>query len=398
MTTDIPYYSPHLTLTRVIKAIFVRNAEELCMNYFREYTGKKYILLTNSCRTALYLTYKALGQGKKVIASPLICKTALEPILKSNNEIEFVDVDMNTFNIDINKLPQKISDDVLGIQVTYLGGTPADMNKLVEYASKNNIYLIEDCAQGFGSRFNNNNLGTFGDVACYSLIKTAYGISGGVLATNNKALYDEVLNIYTELKKPNLILDIYRLFRSTIDTYRYKSAFFKKLYQTLQNARPNKIKNKDSLVLTKPTTLSMKVFASIIPILTDIHNKRYTVAKDIVSALDETFKTNINVPHTIPTKLFIYSKDISSISDISTMRGNGIQTMHLQQKYDSIYQDSINDPVWRSVKNILNQYPIFAELHDHMISVPLLENMTKNDIQYIVQQINKCNNEKENLV
>ena len=102
MTTDIPYYSPHLTLTRIIKAIFVRNAEELCMNYFREYTGKKYILLTNSCRTALYLTYKALGQGKKVIASPLICKTALEPILKSNNEIEFVDVDMNTFNIDIN--------------------------------------------------------------------------------------------------------------------------------------------------------------------------------------------------------------------------------------------------------------------------------------------------------
>ena len=142
----------------------------------------------------------------------------------------------------------------------------------------------------------------------------------------------------------------------------------------------------------------MKVFASIIPILTDIHNKRYTVAKDIVSALDETLKTNINVPHTIPTKLFIYSKDISSISDIPTMRGKGIQTMHLQQKYDSIYQDSINDPVWRSVKNILNQYPIFAELHDHMISVPLLENMTKNDIQYIVQQINKCNNEKENLV
>lgn len=398
MTTDIPYYSPHLTLTRIIKAIFVRNAEELCMNYFREYTGKKYILLTNSCRTALYLTYKALGQGKKVIASPLICKTALEPILKSNNEIEFVDVDMNTFNIDINKLPQKISDDVLGIQVTYLGGTPADMNKLVEYASKNNIYLIEDCAQGFGSRFNNNNLGTFGDVACYSLIKTAFGISDGVFATNNQALYEKVLKTYKELKKPHLILDVYRLFRATIDTYRYKSAFFKRLYKTLQTARPDKVKTKDSLVLAKPTTLSMKVFASIIPILTDIHNKRYTVAKDIVSALDETFKTNINVNYTVPTKLFIYSKKISSLLDIPYMRRKGIQTMHLQQKYDSIYQDSINDPIWDSIKNKLDQYPIFAELHDHLISLPLFENITKKDIQYIVQQINNCNNEKENLV
>lgn len=397
MTIDIPYYSPQLTFKRFLKVIFMRNAEELCLNYFREYTGKKYILFTNSCRTALYLTYKALGVGKKVIASPLICKAALEPIVQSNNMIEFVDVDMSSFNIDINRLPSKVSDDILAIQVTYLGGSPVDMNQLVEYTSINNIYLIEDCAQGFGSRYNNTNLGTFGDVACYSLIKTAYGISGGVLATDNKALYDEVLKIYNGLKKSHLILDIYRLFRSMLDTYRYKSTFFKKMYKTLQTARPNRIKTKDSLVLAKPTILSMKVFASIIPILTDIHNKRFSVAIDIINALDETFKTNIN-DNTIPTKLFIYSKCISSISDVLIMRGKGIQTMHLQQKYDSTYQDSINDPIWNSLKNKLNQYPVFAELHDHLISLPLFENMTKNDIQYIVQQINKCNNEKENLV
>lgn len=397
MRPHIPYYSPQLNFTRVLKAFFTRNAEEQCINFFREYTGKKYILLTNSCRTALYLTYKALGENKKVVASPLICKTALEPIVKSNNTIEFIDIDLQTFNIDIDKLSQYDSNDIFAIHTTYFGGTPLDMYKLTQYAKKNNVLIIEDCAQGFGSKFNGENIGSFGDVACFSLIKTAYGISGGVLATNNKSLYEKVLKIQEGFKKPNLILDIYRLFRSIIDTYRYTSGFFESLYNRLQDSRPSKIKNKESLVLAKPTILSMKVFASIIPLLDKIHTERVAIAKEIVDGLDKSLLTNMKY-ETVPTKLFVYHKNISSITDINAVRGLGIQAMHLQQKHDSVYQDSHNDPMWSYLNDKSEQYPIYFDVHDHLISIPLLENITKHDIKYIVQQINTLNDEKENMV
>ena len=271
------------------------------------------------------------------------------------------------------------------------------MYKLTQYAKKNNVLIIEDCAQGFGSKFNGENIGSFGDVACFSLIKTAYGISGGVLATNNKSLYEKVLKIQEGLKKPNLILDIYRLFRSIIDTYRYTSRFFESLYNRLQDSRPSKIKNKESLVLAKPTILSMKVFASIIPLLDKIHTKRIAISKEIVNGLDKALITNMKY-ETVPTKLFVYHKNISSITDINALRKLGIQAMHLQQKHDSVYQDSHNDSIWSCLNDKSEQYPIYFEVHDHLISIPLLENITKHDIKYIVQQINTLNDEKENMV
>ena len=88
----IPYYSPHFSVADLLKTIFCKNAEDKLCNYFKKLTGKKYVLITSSCRSALYLAYQSIEKKGIVHTSPLTCKVSLLPIIASGNQIYFNDI------------------------------------------------------------------------------------------------------------------------------------------------------------------------------------------------------------------------------------------------------------------------------------------------------------------
>lgn len=383
MKKTIPYYNPNLKISHLFRALFVRKALEKCEDFYKAYSEKEYVLFTNNCRSALLLAYNALCTDSVVLTSPLVCKVALLPIVESKNKIGFADIDDKTWNIDVNKLPKILPESVKAIQLTHFGGVPGNVDKIIEYARAHNLFIIEDCAQGFGGMYQEKRLGAFGDVICFSGIKTAYGISGGVLATNDKQLYEKAQMLLEGANKEVLLLGIYRALRNCIDTYRSSCWLAQKIYLLIMRSRPSGKDNMhDTIKVQNMSVLTLKILAYQLRNSCKQHRLRNKVAQQFIRNLDDsTWRSNFSGDETIvPTKLYLSNTQISSSAFIKKLNQQGIEAMHLQQKYASYYQDSLNDSLWRNALIISEDLKNFEKIHDTIVSVPLCENMTEKDI------------------
>jgi dTDP-4-amino-4,6-dideoxygalactose transaminase len=235
----IPYYSPNLGLLKILKAFWRQDSEQSVIAFFKELTGKEFVLLTSSCRAAMYLAYQSMPKKGNVIASPLTCKSALEPILYSGNQILFADVDSSTFNINVD-IPELVGRKAFAIQAIHLGGMPNEMEKIAEFAQQHSLLIVEDCAQALGAFYQQKSVGHWGDIACFSLIKTGYGIGGGVLATNDESIYRKAKKKQTDFAKIATKIVTFRLIRSLIETHR-KNWFFEALYRLIMKSRKHSI-------------------------------------------------------------------------------------------------------------------------------------------------------------
>ena len=94
--------------------------------------------------------------------------TSLWPIIQNNLKPIFVDVELDTFNIDLDQLEKKISKNTVAIMLVHVLGISTNMKKLKKIIRKHKIELIEDTCESLGAKFDNKNLGTFGRFGTYS--------------------------------------------------------------------------------------------------------------------------------------------------------------------------------------------------------------------------------------
>ncbi len=111
----------------------------------------------------------------------------------------FVDVDKETFNIDVTKIEEKITSKTKAIMPVHIFGQSADMDEINEIAKKHNLYVIEDACQAIGGKYRGRKIGTLGDVACFSFFPTknlGCAGDGGMIVTDN----DEIAIIARALR------------------------------------------------------------------------------------------------------------------------------------------------------------------------------------------------------
>lgn len=147
---------------------------------------------------AIYLALRALGigNGDEVIT---VCNSWIstsEVISQVGAKVRFADIETDNYNIDISKLDSLISEKTKAIIPVHLYGQPVkDLDKLIDFARKNSLYVIEDCAQAIFAKFKNQYVGTFGDISTISFYPGknlgAYGDSGAVL-TNDDRLAEKI--------------------------------------------------------------------------------------------------------------------------------------------------------------------------------------------------------------
>ena len=168
---------------------------------FARKLGVKYALMTNSGSSANLLAISALINPlnkKKLnkndeILIPAVCwSTSLWPIIQNNLKPVFVDVDLDTFNIDIKNLEKKISKKTKAIMLIHVLGTCSNMTKLMQIAKKNKLIVIEDTCESLGAKFNKKLLGTFGKFGTFSFYYSHQITSGegGMVVCNNKKDYN----------------------------------------------------------------------------------------------------------------------------------------------------------------------------------------------------------------
>ena len=191
--------------------------------FFAKKMGAKYAVMTNSGSSANLLAMSCLTnplsknkiQASSEVIIPAICwSTSLWPIIQNNLKPVFVDVELGTFNIDIESIEKKITKKTKAIMLVHVLGTSTNMTKLMQIAKKYKIDIIEDTCESLGAKYNNKQLGTFGRFGTYSFYYSHQITSGegGMILCNDTKDYNVLkslrshgwsrdTNLHTNFKK-----------------------------------------------------------------------------------------------------------------------------------------------------------------------------------------------------
>ena len=149
---------------------------------------------TVAIESALYAL--GVGLGDEVIVSDYTFVASASAIVATNAIPIFCDINPETFVMDVNKLDELITDRTKAIVPVHLGGNPVEMDMLMEFAEKNNLYVVEDCAHAHGSCYKGKKLGNWGDAGTFSFqaSKVLTSGEGGAVICNSEPLAAKIYN------------------------------------------------------------------------------------------------------------------------------------------------------------------------------------------------------------
>ena len=166
---------------------------------FLNYVGTKHATTVCNGTVALHLALEALGigPGDEVIVPTLTYIASVNAITYTGAKAVFVDSYEDTWQMDCEDVSKKITASTKAILCVHLYGHPCDMNSLVTIAKSKGLFLIEDCAEAIGTKYEGKHVGTFGDVSTFSFYgnKTITTGEGGMVLTNDETLHDRLVHL-----------------------------------------------------------------------------------------------------------------------------------------------------------------------------------------------------------
>lgn len=165
---------------------------------FAKFCQVKYGVATTSGTAALHLSLAAagIGQGDEVLIPSLTFVATANAVSYTGATPVFIDSEVRTWNLDPEKIKEKINKKTRAIIPVHLYGHPADMGIIMAIAKKYNLLVIEDAAEAHGAVFKGKTVGSIGDAACFSFYgnKIITTGEGGIIVTKNK-LFAEKMRI-----------------------------------------------------------------------------------------------------------------------------------------------------------------------------------------------------------
>jgi len=168
---------------------------------FKKFLGVRYVTLVNSGSSANLLALASLTSdvfgerklkpGDEFITTSVAFPTTVNPGILYGLKPVFIDVEIDTLNIDASQIEKAITKKTKLIMIAHTLGRPFNLEKIVSLCKKYNLWLIEDCCDALGSKYKGKYVATFGDVATFSFYP-AHQITmgeGGAVVTNNPLIY-----------------------------------------------------------------------------------------------------------------------------------------------------------------------------------------------------------------
>lgn len=319
---------------------FVKSFEE---NFARTHKAK-YCIGVNSGTSALHLAMWALEIGKndEVIVPANTFFATPESVSLCGAQPVFVDCEPNYFNIDPQDIKKVISNKTKAIIAVHLYGQPAQIDEIKAIAEKNNLLLIEDCAQAHLAEYKGVLVGTFGICGCFSFYPGknlgAYG-EGGAILTNNEELHMKMMAL-----------------RDHGSTQKFYHDYIGHNYRMegIQGAILN-VKLKYLPEWTKKRRKNA-----------DLYRKYLAGIKDITVPLEMS-----GVKH-------VYHLFVARVSKrnelMKYLKDNEIYTgihypipCHLQKAYDTLHQQKVKLPISEKLASEVLSLPMYAELREEEI-------------------------------
>lgn len=317
---------------------------------FANYCGANFAIAVGSGTEALHLSLIACGikTGDEVITVSNTCVPTLSAVTFAGAYPIFVDINEYTYTIDPSLIESRITDKTKAIIPVHLYGQCADMKPILDIAQKHNLFVIEDCAQAVGAKYQDKMAGTMGNVGAFSFYPSknlgAFG-DGGLILTNDSKLAETVAKLrnYGQEKR-----------------YYHSIKGFNSRLDELQAA-----------------ILNVKL-----PLLNGWNEKRRAIAKrytEVFSSLGIICPTEaLNCYHTYHLYV-IRVKNPSRFQEL--LKQKGIATIihypipvHLQESYGECRHQS-------------SYLPITEKLAKEIVSLPLYPELTELEIDYIIKTV-----------
>lgn len=318
---------------------------------FAKFTGTKYCVGLNSGLDALILAFRALdiGEGDEVIVPANTYIASVLGFTENGANPIFVEPD-DFYNLDADKIEANITPNTKAILVVHLYGQAANMIKIKEIADKHNLYIIEDCAQSHGAKFGDKTTGAWGDIGCFSFYPTknigAFGDSGAIV-TDNKEIFEKMKmlrNYGSKVKYHNEILGV--------------------------NSRLDEI---------QAALLSVK--------LSHYDELRIERAEIANRYLDGIKNTKINLPAIRESAEHVWHLFVIRIDNRDSFQKYLLERGISSQAHYPI-PPHLSD-AYKHLGHKSGSYPITEEFSDTVVSLPLYEGMTDEEIDYVIDTINR---------
>ena len=178
-----------------------------------DYVGASYAVAVNSGTAGLHIAMYGCGikAGDEVLVTPMTFAASSNAILYMGAIPVFVDIDDRTYNIDVNKIKEKITSKTKAIVAVDFTGQPADLDEIREIVNKYNLKFIEDAAHALGSEYKHKRVGSYADATVFSFhpVKPITTAEGGMVTTNNKEIYNRMVMYRTHgiVRNKEFLLD-----------------------------------------------------------------------------------------------------------------------------------------------------------------------------------------------
>ncbi|MBT6462385.1 MAG: DegT/DnrJ/EryC1/StrS family aminotransferase, partial [Opitutae bacterium] len=160
------------------------------------FTGSDHSIAVTSCTSAMHLSLAALGfgPGDEAIVPAFTWISTANVVEHLGGKVVFCDIDLETFNMDVDQIETKITSRTKVIMPVHLFGLAADMDSVLAVARKYDLSVVEDAACGFGAKFKERHVGTFGDAGCFSFHprKAITTGEGGMVTTNDDSFAEKI--------------------------------------------------------------------------------------------------------------------------------------------------------------------------------------------------------------
>ena len=325
--------------------------DEAFESAFAKFCGVKYCVGTGNGLDALVLPLRALGIGEGdevIVPSNTYIATALAVTYVGAKPV-FVEPIIDTFNINPDKIEEKITDNTKAIIPVHLYGQPCDMDKIMMIAKKHGLYVVEDCAQAHGATYKGKVVGSFGDAAGFSFYPGknlgALGDAGATV-TNNEELAKKIKalgNYGSDYKYHH----IYKGYNTRLDELQAAFLSAKLPYMNKINEERRRIADRYLAEIDNPHIILPTVVDDVVPVwhIFGIRCKDRDVFEKYLN--DNHISTNKHYP--IP--------------------------MHMQECYLDL-----------GIKE--GELPIAEEISATELSLPMYYGMTDEEIDYVIEKIN----------
>ncbi len=204
----IPIYKPYLKnrekeyVNQCLDSTWISSKGEFIAEFekhFGNFIVSPHVTAVCNGTVAIHLALVALGikPGDEIIVPTFTYVASVNTILQAGGVPVFVDSLESTLQMDPDDVIRKISPRTKAVMAVHLYGLPCDMEKLVKICNDHNLFLIEDCAEAFGSFYNQQHVGTFGDISTFSFFgnKTITTGEGGMVVAKSKELIEKAFHL-----------------------------------------------------------------------------------------------------------------------------------------------------------------------------------------------------------